>query len=1163
VTARKPAREPAADVRNGLVEIDGAAHYCIADVDEMAPFLMSIVSDGDRWMFVSSSGALTAGRGDASQALFPYVTDDRLHATGGAVGPLTLLRVEHPRGPRTWQPFGTRRQPNVRRSLAKSVVGDSVLFEDRHDGLGLTVRYRWSSAERFGFVRTTTVVNDGDEPITVGVLDGLVDVLPFGLDPTVYQRLSNLTQAYKRSELIDAATRLAVYSLEAPVSDQAEPEEVLRATAAWSIGLDGPISVGAGTDAEFGSGLQPDDRHLVTGAPGAYLMRATLTIPAGESVTWHLVADVGLDQSDVVELRHRLASGDDVRTELEAATRHTGERLVGIMAPADAQQRTGDAIACAHHFANVTNNVMRGGVPLAGARLDIADVVDFLDTRNRRVAARHRRWFAELAPTVERRELLDQVRSLDDAHLLRLVDEYLPFSFSRRHGDPSRPWNQFSIRVTDEENRPIVHYEGNWRDVFQNWEALCTSFPEYLPGVITTFVDASTADGHNPYRITRDGIDWEVPDPDDPWSNIGYWGDHQIVYLLRLLEAADRYLPHEIARRLDERRYTHADVPYRIAPYDRLVVDPKATIRFDRAADARARARVDEVGGDGRLLVDAHGDIVLVTLLEKLLISALAKLSNLVPGGGIWMNTQRPEWNDANNALVGEGLSMVTLFHLREYLGHLRDLVTDHFEESPTPVPVSTEVVAWLSSVTEVFDTVAFDPESSDADQRRRSIVDRLGRAASEYREGIYGGGFSGATESVDGDDLAHFCDVAIAQLDSTIRSSWRTDGLVHSYNLIRFDDGTGGAAGIEHLAAMLEGQVAALGSGQLTVEQKADLLDALFASELYRPDQGSFLLAPARRPPAFLDKNVIADLDVDGNPLLAGLAAAGERSVVRRDADGNLRFAPELTNRDALLEALDRLASDESWTALAAEHRQPTVDTYERIFGHRSYLGRSGSMYAYEGIGSIYWHMVTKLLLAVQVAASEAAAAGSQPDGIRRLTAAYWRIRDGLGFNKSARDFGAVPIDPYSHTPAHAGAQQPGMTGAVKEELLARRRELGIEVRDGDIVIDSLLLREREFLDRSETWDLLGLTGAPTTIELDAGTLGLTVCQVPVIVRATTSEPNVEIDFDDGTTARRAGNSVGREASAEVFRRSGRITRIRATVVSAPSPVPRSGDAG
>jgi hypothetical protein len=32
------------------------------------------------------------------------------------------------------------------------------------------------------------------------------------------------------------------------------------------------------------------------------------------------------------------------------------------------------------------------------------------------------------------------------------------------------------------------------------------------------------------------------------------------------------------------------------------------------------------------------------------------------------MNTQRPEWNDANNALVGKGLSVVTVAYLRRFI---------------------------------------------------------------------------------------------------------------------------------------------------------------------------------------------------------------------------------------------------------------------------------------------------------------------------------------------------------------------------------------------------------------------------------------------------------------------------------------------------------------
>ena len=104
--------------------------------------------------------------------------------------------------------------------------------------------------------------------------------------------------------------------------------------------------------------------------------------------------------------------------------------------------------------------------------------------------------------------------------------------------------------------------------------------------------------------------------------------------------------------------------------------NPKATVDFDVAAQAVVDERVAAIGADGKLVADADGAITHVTFLEKLLVPMLAKLSNFVPGGGIWMNTERPEWNDANNALVGWGLSMVTLSYLRRYVEVLDRLLT-------------------------------------------------------------------------------------------------------------------------------------------------------------------------------------------------------------------------------------------------------------------------------------------------------------------------------------------------------------------------------------------------------------------------------------------------------------------------------------------------------
>ena len=108
-------------------------------------------------------------------------------------------------------------------------------------------------------------------------------------------------------------------------------------------------------------------------------------------------------------------------------------------------------------------------------------------------------------------------------------------------------------------------YEGNWRDIFQNWEALAYSYPEFIEGMIGTFLNATTADGYNPYRVTRSGIDWEIPEPSNPWANIGYWSDHQIIYLAK----ADGSLREILSRQaegavLARPMFSYANIPYRL-----------------------------------------------------------------------------------------------------------------------------------------------------------------------------------------------------------------------------------------------------------------------------------------------------------------------------------------------------------------------------------------------------------------------------------------------------------------------------------------------------------------------------------------------------------------------------------------------------------------------
>ena len=644
---------------------------------------------------------------------------------------------------------------------------------------------------------------------------------------------------------------------------------------------------------------------------------------------------------------------------------------------ADGIQTTGSPKVDAHHLANTLFNVMRGGTFADGYTIESDRFRAFVAERNSDVANQHVDWLDGLPDSIDVADLRARAVEDGDPDLTRLAHEYLPLSFSRRHGDPSRPWNQFAIRVRDADDEPLLSYQGNWRDIFQNWEALCQSFPDYLPSIVAKFLNASTADGFNPYRITNDGIDWEIPEPENPWSGIGYWGDHQIVYLYRLLRTLRAHDPAWLHDKLGERAHAFANVPYRIAPFDQLVRNPKDTIEFDSAAATAIAERVDLLGADGRLVLDANGSVLHVTLLEKLLIPALAKISNFVPQGGIWMNTQRPEWNDANNALVGYGLSMVTLAHLRRYLQLIEELTSNLTDE----VPISADVVVWIERIVTVLESherLIGAPSIDDAD--RFQVVHGLGTAFDDYRSRLYAAGPTAPTPIAPA-TLRRLLRTSILHLDDSLRAAHRPDGLYDAYNLVAFAE-TGGRpkASVSRLQPMLEGQVAAISSGLLDVDQVVALVETMYESELYRADVDSFVLYPARRRPAFLERNQVPVEAVESNPLLSALLASGNDDIIVRDVDGNAHFNADFTNAGDLSAALDSLAAT-AFGPLVADHRGEVLDLYERVFNHHEFTGRSSTMYAFEGIGSVYWHMVAKLLVAVQESIVEA-----PPDTARRV---------------------------------------------------------------------------------------------------------------------------------------------------------------------------------
>ncbi|HEY9593986.1 MAG TPA: hypothetical protein VHE79_05890, partial [Spirochaetia bacterium] len=534
----------------------------------------------------------------------------------------------------------------------------------------------WTTSDRFGFVRRCVVHNEGRSFATLSLLDGIQNVMPGGLARRFHAEFSTLADAYRESEL-EPETGLALFRLSSIPTDKAEPNESLRVTVAWSRGLPSPrVLLCNAQVGGFRVGAEVREETRVRGRRGAFLLSSVLALSPGESRAWIVVADVHQDAADVAATRALLRGAVDPVAEVARDVERGTRRLFAMVAGADGLQLTADVLACRRHFSNTLFNIMRGGTPDRGMTVTREDFADFLSAASSRVAARQEAFVRGLPESLTHTELLARASRTGDPHLERLAHEYLPLAFSRRHGDPSRPWNSFAIELKDERGRRVTGYQGNWRDIFQNWEALGLSFPSYIESMIFKFLDASTADGYNPYRVTREGFDWEIIDEDDPWSFIGYWGDHQVVYLLKLLELSVRHHPGALEELLRRRLFTFANVPYRIAPYERLLADPWRTIEFDPALHDRIQRDTAALGTEAKFLADAEGLPIRASLAEKLVLVALTKLCNFVPEAGIWMNTQRPEWNDANNALVGNGASVVTLCYLRRFLVFLSGLAT-------------------------------------------------------------------------------------------------------------------------------------------------------------------------------------------------------------------------------------------------------------------------------------------------------------------------------------------------------------------------------------------------------------------------------------------------------------------------------------------------------
>ncbi|WP_191017894.1 hypothetical protein [Treponema zioleckii] len=1096
------------------VFLDGESFYKIENFDCMTDFFMTVTSSSDVWNFCWAQGGISAGRRNSEFAIFPYYTCDKLSDTKGTTGAVTIIRVKND-GKKgiVWQPFenlsytGVSRyeeKMEIQRNLYKNQNGSKIWFEEVNLALGLSFRYGWTSSSKYGLVKMSHIENLTDKKISIEILDGARNIMSAHSPSEIQNTKSVLLDAYKKSE-VTKESNIALFSLSSVLTDRAEPSEALSANVCWFSTHDKVIlsDMAIPYFIDGKSAILLDNAfegiNELHGKRGECYIIHSAELLGKSAERWEQVLDTDYDSTKLVQLESEILQRSEAVKKLLDDISKTEEKLTLNIAAADGLQETKNGIGDLHHRTNVMFNIMRGGIFANDGKISVADFLRFAGQRNKALKnALADTLKNEEGKMILRSELKNILAAQKSPQLMRLFREYLPLTFSRRHGDPSRPWNKFSIDLLDENGNDAISYEGNWRDIFQNWEALLWSYPEYCESVISVFLDAMTIEGFNPYRISRNGIDWEVPEEGNPWAQYGYWGDHQVIYLQKLLEFMAKYDKKGLISLLSEKSFSSANLPYRLKSYSEICKTPRSSIVFDHELDIQLKKDAKTFGTDA-FLVHENGEVQLTTMTTKLVQLILAKMLNHIPEAGIWMNTQRPEWNDANNALAGYGTSVVTMCYLQRMLKFLLDLLKESPEDS---FPIAKTVLETLQKTADLY--AELNQKTSLTDTERKEFCDKAGFVFQSERNSLYREGFAGKCVQISKKELIKDLESFEESVRRSIQANKREDGLYHSYNSVLFTDSE---LSIMHLKLMLEGQVAALSCSVPSKTEKVQLVTALRNSPLFEKSQHSYMLYPNTELKHFTEKNTLTEAEVE--PLKGVIAKTGSK-ILKMDLHGNYHFNAQFRNAETIREFVANLDKEIRPNELELALIEAL---YEKTFNHQSFTGRSGTFYAYEGLGCIYWHMVSKLLLAVQE---------NITNNKDSLFSAYKDVKRGLGSAKTPEVYGAFPFDPYSHTPYLQGARQPGMTGQVKEEILARFGELGLDMNDGKAVFNPHFLEKSEFTDGKVKFSWCG-----TPIEYQAQSIGICVT------------------YTDGKERTFAGNELPKEESELLFSRSKKIKVI------------------
>ncbi|WP_405106510.1 cellobiose phosphorylase [Paenibacillus sp. FSL K6-1217] len=626
-----------------------------------------------------------------------------------------------------YEPFQSAR-PGPAAQRIMTILPNGLTIEESHAGHGLktTVHYFNLPGDNYAaLVRQVEIQNIGGTELTLELLDGLPEVLPFGVANSNYKEMGNLLRSWM--DVFNLENGIPFYKLRSGTNDDAEIGKIesghfyLSSTAEGELLrplVDYEVIFGGNTSLAYPdrfaalplAELLAQAQYPVNKVPCGFSGTAR-TLAPGASLKLNTIIGHVNDIDRINERAAELCRGEYFAAKsLEAAA--LTEELT-----ADIATRTSSPVFDAYCRQSYLDNFLRGGYPF----------------------------------------IFDNGEEGFVVHL-----------YSRKHGDMERDYNFFSLA-------PEYYSQGNgnFRDMNQNRRNDVFFHPKVGSFNIKMFYSLIQADGYNPLSVQ--GTSFEIlPEAGErlkAWmtgalaeqhagltqllagrftagslinyiadqqitltiseheflsgvlalsqQNIeaafgeGFWSDHW-TYNLDLVEGYLDIYPERLGELLfGDETYAFYDSPAYVLPRSEKYVISGGKVRQFGALleDEEKLHKLKRKAADTQWLrtQGGHGEIYRTSLFVKMLSLVLNKFATLDPYGmGVEMEANKPGWNDAMNGLPGLiGSGMSETLELKRMLVFMAEAL-ENSAELPSAVALPSEIAALLTqvsqAVTEVLD---------------------------------------------------------------------------------------------------------------------------------------------------------------------------------------------------------------------------------------------------------------------------------------------------------------------------------------------------------------------------------------------------------------------------------------------------------------------------